>query len=58
MFAVIEKDGRTPSNNPKFDAYKYMAWLAAHGRGYNLCVKNDEYAVAGDGLMVLIFVKT
>ena len=55
-FTIVEKDGTTPSMDPKLDAYQYMARLRSQGRGVGLLVEDGTFAVSSDGLMTLKFV--
>lgn len=56
-FSIVDKDGRTPADDPKLAAYRYMARLQAQGISTRLVVQNGEYAVWSDCLMTLTFYK-
>ena len=55
-FSVIDRDGRTPAENPRIAAYAYLARLQSQGRGYSLTSYNGEFTVESPGLMTLTFV--
>lgn len=54
--SIVEKDGSTPSMDPKLDAYRYLARLRAQGRETCLTVEDGTFAVASAGLVTLKFV--
>ena len=56
MFAAVADNGETPSDNPKLDAYKYMAMLQRQGRQTSLVVSDGKYKVESVGLAPLVFV--
>lgn len=56
MFAAVDANGNTPSDNPKLDAYKYLAMLQYRGRITSLEVSsNGCYTVKSAGLLPLTF---
>ncbi|MCX7429381.1 MAG: hypothetical protein NTW96_27625 [Planctomycetia bacterium] len=55
-FSIVEKDGSTPSMDPRLDAYQYMARLQAQGRQTCLTVEDGTFTVSSPDLMTLTFV--
>jgi len=56
MFSTIDANNRTFVENPKLEAYKYMAYLANVLRlTYSLKVEDGRYTVESAGLMPLTF---
>jgi Mg-chelatase subunit ChlD len=54
-FAVVDADGNTPSDNPRLDAYRYMARLQYQGRTTSLVVTDGRYTVNSAGLAPMTF---
>jgi hypothetical protein len=54
-FSTIDRDGRTYVDEPKRQAYAYMARLQVQGRQTSLTVENGQYKVESAGLAPIIF---
>jgi hypothetical protein len=55
-FAVVAANGETPANDPKLEAYRYMAMLQSQGRRTSLVCDAGRYTVASAGLAPLTFI--
>jgi hypothetical protein len=58
MFAVVDDKGNTPAENPKLEAYKYMAMLQGQGRRTSLICDGERYTVQSAGLLPLTFYRS
>lgn len=57
-FTVVDEAGNTPADDPKLEAYKYMAMLQYQGRRTALEIRDGRYTVASAGLASLTFYKS
>ena len=57
-FTAVDQDGRLPAEDPKLEAYKYMALLQYQGRLTSTTFhEDDSVSVASPGLMTFTFYK-
>jgi hypothetical protein len=56
QFQVIGADGLVESDNPKLDAMKYAAWIAASNLGpYTFIANAGRFTVIGNGCSPMTF---